>query len=179
MSGAATRKLAPGVRQWVPHPFGELGRMRTDPLGFLLDGQRRYGDVFRIRSGPLLFHLVSHPDHVKHVLLDSQKDYPRSWYYRRARVGAGDGLVTTEGAPWRRLRRMSQPAFHHERIAALAVGMTDAIAAMLDRWRAHARDAPGEPLDVVAEFAGLTLRIAGRALMGIDLIDGTDRITRS
>ncbi len=173
MSGAATRKLAPGVRQWVPHPFGELGRMRTDPLGFLLDGQRRYGDVFRIRSGPLLFHLVSHPDHVKHVLLDSQKDYPRSWYYRRARVGAGDGLVTTEGAPWRRLRRMSQPAFHSPRVTALSGIMTDTTGAMLGRWREHVG---GDPLDIAAEFMTLTLRIAGLALMGIDLGGEAGRI---
>ena len=74
----------------------------------------------------------------------------------------GEGLVTTEGAAWRRLRRMSQPAFQHERIAALAGMMTDAIGAMLDRWRAHARADGGTPLDVAAEFAGLTLRIVGR-----------------
>ena len=51
----------------------------------------------------IVFHLVAHPDHVKHVLLDNAKNYPRSWYYGRLKVVVGDGLVTTEGAPWRRL----------------------------------------------------------------------------
>ncbi len=162
-----TRERATGVRQWVPHPFGDIGRMRADPLGFLLDGQRRHGDVFRIRAGPLLFHLIAHPDHIRRVLVDCQKDYPRSWYYRRARVAAGDGLVTTEGDAWRRLRRMSQPAFHSARVIALCGIMTDATGSMLGRWREHAGH--GGPLDVAAEFMTLTLRIAGRALMGIDL----------
>jgi cytochrome P450 len=175
------RRTAPGLRQLVPLPLpgSPVARSRRDPLGFLLDGMRRHGDICRFRFGPLLSHLVAHPDHIRRVLLDNARNYPRSWHYGRTKVVVGEGLVTTEGAAWRRLRRMSQPAFHHERIAALAGSMTDAIGAMLDRWRAHARTAPGEPLDVAAEFAGLALRIAGRALLGVDLIGEADRITRA
>jgi cytochrome P450 len=76
-----------------------------------------------------VFHLVAHPDHVRRMLLDRTRNYPRSRLYDRAKIVLGEGLVTTKGAVWRRLRRMSQPAFHHERIAALAIGMTAAIAA--------------------------------------------------
>jgi cytochrome P450 len=172
------RRTAPGVRQLVPLPLpgSPLARSRHEPLGFMLDGMRRHGDVFRFRLGLLVFHLVSHPDHVRRVLLDNARNYPRSWYYDRTKVVVGEGLVTTEGAVWRRLRRMSQPAFHHDRIAALAGGMTDAIGAMLDRWRAHARTSDGEPIDVAGEFAGLALRIVGRAMLGIDLIGEADRI---
>jgi cytochrome P450 len=164
------------VRQLVPLPlpYGPLGRSRRDPLGFLLDGLRQYGDVFRYQLGPLVFHQLAHPDHVKRVLLDQAKNYPRSWYYDRTQVVVGEGLVTTEGTAWRRLRRMAQPAFHHQRVAALAELMTGAIDAMRRRWQEHARS--GEPLDVAAEFAGLTLRIVGRALLSIDLGGEADRI---
>jgi cytochrome P450 len=169
------RRTAPGVRQLIPLPYyGPMARMRHDPLGFLLDGLRRYGDVFRFRLGPLVFHQLAHPDHVKYVLIDNAKNYPRSWYYARTKGVVGEGLVTTEGAAWRRLRRLAQPAFHHQRIAALAEPMTAAIAAMLGRWREHARS--GEPLDVAVEFAGLTLGIVGQALLGIDLAGEADRI---
>jgi cytochrome P450 len=175
------RTTAPGERQLVPVPLPGtlLARSRRDPLGFLLGGMRRHGDVFRYRLGPLVFHLLAHPDHVRRVLVDNARNYPRSWYYGRTRVVVGEGLVTTEGAAWRRLRRMSQPAFHHDRIAALAGMMTDAIAPMLGRWHAQARTAPGAPIDVAAEFAGLTLRIAGRALLGIDLAGEADAIARA
>jgi cytochrome P450 len=174
------RRTAPGVRQLVPLPLpgSSLVRLRRDPLGFLLDGMRRHGDVFRHQLGPLVFHLVAHPDHVRRVLVDNARNYPRGWYYRRTRVVAGEGLINTEGAAWRRLRRMSQPAFHHRRIVGRVDAMTDAIGAMLGRWREHAGAGRG-PIDVAADVAGLTLRIAGRALMGIDLLGEAERVGRA
>jgi cytochrome P450 len=173
-------RTAPGVRQLLPLPWpgSLLVRSRRDPLGFLVDGIRRHGDVFRYQLGPMVFHLVAHPDHVRRVLVDNARNYPRGWYYRRTRVVAGEGLINTEGAAWRRLRRMSQPAFHHRRIVGLVDAMTDAIGAMLGRWREHAGSGRG-PLDVAAEFTGLTLRIAGRALMGIDLLGEAERVGRA
>jgi cytochrome P450 len=161
----------------LPFPHSPIARSRRDPLGFLLDGLRDFGDVFRYQLGPMVFHQVAHPDHVKHVLLDHAKNYPRSWYYNRTKVVVGEGLVTTEGTAWRRLRRMAQPSFHHQRVAALANLMTGAIDAMRRRWQEHARS--GEPLDVAAEFAGLTLRIVGRALLSIDLHGEADRISEA
>src|SRR4051794_37509718 len=80
MAAIGGRKTAPGVRQLVPLPLpGSLVvRSRRDPLGFLLDGLHRYGDVFRYQLGPLVFHQVAHPAHVKYILLDNAKNYPRS-----------------------------------------------------------------------------------------------------
>jgi cytochrome P450 len=72
---------------------------------------------------------------------------------------------------------MAQPAFHHQRVAALAGLMTDAIDAVRRRWQEHARS--GEPLDVAAEFVGLTLRIVGQALLSIDLVGEADRVGRA
>ena len=174
MASTSARRTAPGLRQLVPLPYGLVARLRRDPLGFLCDGLRQYGDVFRFQIGPLVLHLLAHPDHVKHVLLDHAKNYPRSWHYDRVRVVVGAGLVTTEGAAWRRLRRMAQPSFHAQRVAALAGVMTEATDAMRSRWQVYARS--GEPLDVAEEFVALTLRIVGRALLGIDLGGEADQI---
>jgi cytochrome P450 len=174
MSTTMPTTTAPGVRQLLPLPYGLAAKSRRDPLAFLLDGLMRYGDVFRYRIGPLLFHQVAHPEHVKHVLVDNQRNYPRSWYYGRVKVVTGEGLVTTEGAAWRRLRRMAQPAFHPQRIAALAGVITRATEAMCQCWWVHAES--GEPLDVAAEFMQLTLQIAGQALLSIDLGGEADRI---
>ena len=126
----------------------------------------------------MVFHLVTHPDHVRRVLLDNARNYPRSWFYDRTRLIFGEGLLTTEGASWRRLRRMSQPAFHHDRIVALGRLMTESIAAMIERRQAQ----PGRhvaPVNLAAEFVDLTLRIVGRALLGIELGGEADRISRA
>lgn len=174
MATATGRKRAPGIRQLLPLPYGAVAHSRRDPLGFLMSGMHRYGDVFRYQVGPFVFQQLAHPDHVRHVLLDNQRNYPRSWYYNRTKPIIGNGLVTTEGAAWRRLRRMAQPAFQRERIAAFAATMTAAAAEMCARWRQLAER--GEPVDIAEEFIALTLRIVGRALLSIDLGGAADQI---
>jgi cytochrome P450 len=174
MTTTLARETAPGLRRLVPLPYGWIARLRHQPLEFLLEGRRRYGDVFRFQLGPLVFHQLAHPDHVKHVLLDHQKNYPRSRHYDRVRVVVGSGLVTSEGPVWRRLRRMAQPAFHPQRVAALAGVMTEATEELRQRWQAYAES--GVAFNVVGEFVELTLRIVGRALLGIDLGGEADRI---
>jgi cytochrome P450 len=151
--------------------------MQRDPLHFLVEVRERYGDVVRLHAGPWRFHLVAHPDHVRHVLVDHQKNYPRSWLYDRTKMAAGAGLVTTEGAAWRRLRRMSQPAFHHDRIAALVGVMSDEADAMRRRWLDRAAGSGGSVrTELPHEFETLALRVVGRALLGTDLADTADAL---
>ena len=100
------------MSQLLPLPYGMMARSRRDPLGFLMESRQRYGDVFRYRIGPFLFQLVSHPDHVRHVLHDHNKNYVRSWLYKRTKEIIGDGLVSTEGEVWR-LRAADDPAGLH------------------------------------------------------------------
>lgn len=166
--GSSRPPHAPGVRQLLPLPYGIVARTRRDPLGFLSEGARQFGPVFRYQIGPWVFHLLSHPDVIRHVLQDNYRNYPRSWLYRRTTPVAGDGLVATEGDVWRRQRRMVQPAFARHRVAALAAPMADQAARMLDRWDATLANT-SRPFDVAAEMAGLTLDIVGRTLLGVDL----------
>lgn len=160
---------APGVRIWIPH---RRSVVRRDPLNFMTDCRRRLGDVFRMGIGPLTFHVVAHPDHVRHVLQDNYRNYPRSRLYRRTREVIGDGMVSQDGPPWQRQRRLAQPAFHPRRVAALAGTMVDAAQAMLRRWEAAGHggeEGGGEPFDIAAEMMRLTLGIAGRTLFGVDI----------
>ena len=177
MPSPPSARQAPGLRQLLPLPYGHAGEARQDPLAFFVKNWRRFGDVFRYQVGPWTYHLVSHPDHVRHVLQDNYRNYPRSFHYRFTRLVIGDGLVATEGDVWRRQRRMVQPAFHEARVAALAGQMADATAAMLDRWDALRLAESGEPFNVAAEMVGLTLRIVGKTLLGVDLGGETDVIS--
>src|SRR5262245_40772000 len=99
-------RTAPGARQWLPLPYGLVAWARRDPLQFLRANAEKHGDVFRYQVGPWVFHLVSHPEGVKHVLQDHWKNYRRSWHYRFTRLVIGNGLVATEGEVWKRQRRM-------------------------------------------------------------------------
>jgi cytochrome P450 len=133
---------------------------------------QQYGDIVRIR---ILFwpaYLVNHPDGVKRVLQENQRNYHKDLYpYKILKPLLGQGLVTNDGESWLQQRRLMQPAFHRKRLAVFGTLMTGATVTMLDQWQRFAeRD---QPLDVAAEMLRLTLRIAGQALFNIDLSDET------
>jgi cytochrome P450 len=79
----------------------------------------------------------------------------------------GNGLLTSEGDFWRRQRRIAQPAFHKERIAAFGDVMVRAAEDTARAWTAVAKS--GGTLDVAAEMMRLTLRIAGETLLSSDV----------
>jgi cytochrome P450 len=146
-----------------------------DPVGALLRLAMRDGDVAKYRGGPEPAYLVSKPEFIKRVLADNHANYSKETFINSMfKAAVADGLLTSEGAPWRRQRRLMQPAFHWERLVTLAGAMTDSTLAMLDRWEPAAET--GEPLDIAAEMGSLTLRITGQVLFGVDIAEDMDRI---
>ena len=90
---------------------------RRDALGFLLQTARTYGDVAWFRVGPFDIYLLSHPDHVRDVLVAGHHAVTKSRVLQEARRILGDGLLTSEGNTHKRNRRLLQPVFHHQREA--------------------------------------------------------------
>jgi cytochrome P450 len=124
-----------------------------------------HGDVVHLRLGPVRYVLVNHPDAVRHVLVENAKSYVKSKNYEGLKLVLGGGLVTSEGEAWKRKRKLAQPAFHRERIAAFAASMAECTHQMCDRWESRA---PGG-IDVHEEMMRLTFRIVGRTLFGSDI----------
>ena len=75
----------------------------------------------------------------------------------------GDGLLTIDGDYHRRARRIMLPAFHRERIAAADDTMVEETLA-----RAAPAGTPAQALDVYHWARRLALRVAMRALFGLD-----------
>jgi cytochrome P450 len=155
----------PGPSYLTPFRVGR--EMRQDPLAFVSRLFRDYGDFSLLRMGPLQAYMVFHPDDVKHVLQENHTNYVKGPIVGRVKVLIGEGLFTSEGAFWRRQRRLAQPAFHRERIQGFADTMVRCAAERLDSW--ESRVAAGAPFDVAADMSALTLTIVGRALFGRDL----------
>ncbi len=150
------------------HPlWGHARESGRDRLGFRLALAARYGDVARYRLGPVTLYQVSHPEHIARVLQDNARNYDKNTVgFRLLRPVLGDGLLTSDGAPWLRQRRLMQPAFHRRRIAALGATMTGAAERMLDAWGPVA--ARGGALDIAAAMGDLTFGIATATLFGAD-----------
>jgi cytochrome P450 len=145
-------------------------RRPRDPFKFLMDLVAREGAVARYRAGTEPAFLVTDPDLIKRVLADNAGNYSKATQingtFKRA---VADGLLTSEGPTWRRQRRLMQPAFHRDRLAALSAQMTGATVDMLERWSGTA--ARGEVVNVSEEMSALTLRITVKALFGTDVIE--------
>jgi cytochrome P450 len=141
--------------------------VRRDPLTFLGQVQRRYGDLvsFPVPGSPAL--LVNDPVDVRQVLQTGARHWGKSTvqYAALGRV-TGSGLLASAEPNWIEHRRLAAPAFHHERLTAVS-----------DRVRAAADDAMRASLPavgpVVLDVASLMHRIGldavGRALFSADL----------
>ena len=169
---APVRGFAPGP--WYHSPWAWAAAFRADPIDYLLASFRTFGDVVCTRAVPFRSLFLAHPEHIKHVLQDNARNYVKGIVIAKLKVLIGDGLFTSEGDFWRRQRRLSQPAFHRERLAGFATAMTETTGAMLDRWAPRVRT--GTPFDVAADMSALTLGIVGRALFSRVLDTAADEV---
>jgi cytochrome P450 len=161
-----------------PSPESQTRQLARDPLNYFLTLTREYGDVVRYRPAPDPAYLVNHPDYVRHILVDNYRNYTKDTYINnKFKNLVGDGLVTSEGQVWRQQRRLMQPAFQHNRIEKLDQPIVEITRARLEKWRAAA--SRGEPVDIAAEMASLTLSITTKALFGIDLGEEVDEVGRA
>ena len=107
-------KRPPGPK---PHfPYGNMPLAGDDPLGTFLGWAREFGDIFYYRAIWLHVYFLNDPDLVESVLIRSAQNFQKDRVVQNSRWFFGQGLLTNEGESWLRQRRLSQPAFHRERI---------------------------------------------------------------
>lgn len=150
-------------------------RLRRNTLEVFTELAMSRGHIFCFRSFWRTFMLI-HPEHIEYVLQINARNYQRGRSYRVLREAAGNGLFVSDGEFWRRQRRLAQPAFHRERIAAFGKVFTDSALELADRWRTFEKRR--EPIEVFAEMSHLTLRIVGKTLFNTELIEQTDTMRR-
>jgi cytochrome P450 len=157
--------LPPGPK--TLHPLGHLRAIRTDLLGFLSSVVHIYGDVAYFRAGGRGIALLSHPDHIRDVLLTRDTNFVKGLPLNVARRLVGEGLLTSEGDFHARQSRAVQPAFRPQRVRGYGPAMTTAAEQWASRWD------DGATLDVHGELTRLTTTIAAKTLFGVDLDDRT------
>jgi len=141
-------------------------RLCVDTIQSLLDISETYGDIARMRIGPITLHIVRDPIAIQTVLHKRYEHFDKGTpTYMAGRDLLGNWLLTSEGPLWRRQRRMAQPAFHPHRIAAYADAMVEETQHTLTQWEAHG----DEPLDITTAMTSLTLRIVARTLFDVRL----------
>jgi cytochrome P450 len=144
---------------------GHLRPFQRDRLGFLTECARVHGDMVDIRLGPMRVRVLNHPDLIEEVLVTKSRHFIKHGPLRQARPSLGNGLLTSEGDFWRQQRRLSQPAFHRDRVAAYAAIMVAAAERMLDGWAG----ADGQVRDLQDDMMRLTLEIVAKCLVDADV----------
>lgn len=140
--------------------FLEFNRDRT---GYLRSLARTYGDIVQFRLGPARCFLLNHPDYIRDVLITRQAAFHKGRALARARRLMGEGLVTSEDALHLRHRRLMQPAFHRQRIAAYADVMVERAARLADEW------SDGAEVEIRGEITRLTLGIVCKVLFSAEV----------
>ena len=151
-SGPGARKLPPVATA------GSLRQLVRDPLSYFQAIASEYGDVVCYRPAPDTAYLVNHPDYVRHILVDNNRNYSKETHTNQlfSKVVA-EGLLTSEGEIWRKQRRMMQPAFHRTRLAPLDAMIAEATEDVLRGWQGL--QAQNQAVDIAREMAALTLTV--------------------
>ena len=158
----------PGPRgHWL---LGVLPRVRKDMLGFFDECFREYGDAAYFRAANRRSVLLSHPDDIETVLVTENRRFVKNVALQFLRPLLGKGLLLNEGEAWLRQRRLVQPAFSKARVESYAPAMVDCTQRMLAGWHA------GQTRDLHREMIELTMSIAGRTLLGIDVGERFDEV---
>lgn len=142
-------------------------RMARDPLPILLSCFEEHGPVFSIRvlHGRIVFMLGPEANHYMTV------SHAANFHWRESSFGdliplLGNGLLTIDGDYHRRARRIMLPAFHRDRVAAAVDTMVEEADRALGDWK------PDRTVDVYHWARELAMRVAMRALLGLDPDDG-------
>ncbi len=161
----------------VPFPPGEtrfsLARTRrfaNDPLAVLLEAYERFGPVFTLRvfHGNVVFMLGPAANH--YMLVSNASNFVwREGHFRELIGLMGDGLLTIDGDFHRTSRRIMLPTFQHDQIT----HSVDAIVSETERALEELE--PGRVVDVSVWTRKLALRVAMRALFGLDPDGATAR----
>ena len=143
--------------------FGRTLQAARDPLPLLLSLYEEHGPIFSVRllHSPVIFMLGPEANHFITVA------HPESFHWRESSFGdliplLGDGLLTIDDAYHDRAREIMMPAFHREQVAASVEAMVAEATPAIDRMR------QGEVVDIYEWMRGLAMRIAMRALLGLD-----------
>ena len=139
---------------------GEL--FRQSPLEVTLDKARKHGDLVHYRVLNRHFYQLNHPDLIADFFLKDAPNHHRNFVMQRSRDVLGHGLLTSEEPLHMRQRRLAQPAFLRERIAAYAEVIAGKTLAMTSTWPS------GTTLDLHPQMLELALRIVAKCLFDLD-----------
>ena len=171
MNATSNPALDPRIGAGAPWPPGPsfvrralTGQIfRSSTIGFLRQNATLYGDLVHFRAAGRHVFQLNHPALVQEMLVRDAPHQHRGIVMQRARFVLGDGLLTSEEPLHLRQRRLTQPAFHRDRIAAYGSVIGDYALQMTQSWHSSATR------DIHHDMLLLALRIVSKCLFNADV----------
>jgi len=165
-----------------PWPVGSVTWFARNPLTFFETYTPQFDGIFEVTSIFFKFTtdfkkmmVVSDPDMAKHILQENNRNYRKSFGYEVLKLLLGQGLVTSEGDFWRTQRRLMQPAFHRDRLAAFSKIMTDECTVLINKWNAL----PDKSVVSLShDLMELTLAIICKAMFSTDVAEAVEVVNK-
>jgi len=148
------------------HTVRHILDLARTPLHTLPEWFAAHGDILRVDVPGLPTVLVGNPAAIHQVLVVDAASFVKDHYTRSLSDVLGQGLLTSEGAFWKKQRRIVQPSFHGAALRSYADAMVDHGVRQVAAW------GPRAEVDMHHELMGLTLRIVAATLFGVAIDDG-------
>lgn len=146
--------------------IGNLLAFRQNRLALLQRVSQEYGDIGALHGRLRPWVMLNSSEFVSEVLVSHLYDFEKTPSMRVfASQFLGNGLLTSKNEFHKQERKLIAPAFRYQRIASYTESIINYTNQLLLRWK------EGEVIDIVHEMMSLTLRIIGKALFNVDLLD--------
>jgi cytochrome P450 len=127
----------------------------------------RHGDIYKASVYGSDVYVINSPDYAEHVLLRRWQNFLRKGQaVKRIALSLGNGLISSNGPLWVKQRRMIQPAFTRESVAATREAMLKPNQALREKWKDCARR--GSSVNVTQDISSTVLEVTLLAIFGED-----------
>jgi cytochrome P450 len=158
--------------------LGSIPALLWQRFDFLDRVHEQCGDIFALDLGVQEVVVVADPSAAEDIFVTRSKNFDKGEaFWDGAREAVGNGLVFSEGELWRRQRRLMNPEFRRERIAAFRVTIEATVDAMLDDLERLSKG--DQTIDIADWTMNLLANMTMRVLMGGEIQSATSTRLRS
>ncbi len=152
-------------------PF--VGNLRefagADRIGNMMRWKAEYGETIHIKLVNRDAYILTNPADIYEVLVKSAHKVHKSPILKKGLTRAlGEGLLLSEEDFHKRQRRLTQPAFHTQRITSYADTIVDYGQTMVNSWGDQSQ------LDVHHEMMTVTMQVIAKVLFDADVSEDAD-----
>jgi cytochrome P450 len=148
--------------------YQTLKEYRSDPLGFIKKAYQENHHFTHLNIFGRELFIVSHPDEILHVLKNNHQSYSKGRTTKALSKFLGSGLITNDGATWRKQHRLIRPIMNLKSVFSLASKIDETCEEFMPELM------KGEKVNSFREVNRLTWRIILRTLFSQEVTQEMD-----